>query len=424
MAEKTERQGRGVLSRLPFYSLLVLISSLGFIQLGYPLFGKSAVVTDVFFLITAGCFVIALLVRQLDLRWDGFFWVVIIYLLGVGVSTPFSTNPRLSLTTFPIEIYLVCLSFITFGLIDTTGRLKAAVLAWLIGTGFAVALGLSTLGLFYLDRSNPLLEYLTYHYGAVPVGNFPRITATFASASMFCNYLNVSLILAILALYKNWLWPSVAYLLVAAVLICSVFTVSVGLGGILLALGLVTIIVYRSNAFSVKALAVGGAIAALGFLVVSVFALAYYPNAEIWATVAEFRLMPSSRSLVWRDALNTFGQHPIVGTGLGVPVAGIIFTNTDGSGSLLTDAHNSYLNIAAQSGLMGLIGLLAVTIAILRRWINMLSASTALAFTPALGLAFVCSFVYQGLMGSFEEARHLWVLIGMFVAAYRVENNP
>jgi len=34
-----------------------------------------------------------------------------------------------------------------------------------------------------------------------------------------------------------------------------------------------------------------------------------------------------------------------------------------------------------------------------------------------LGLAFCSAFVYQGLTGSFEDARHLWVLIGLVPAA-------
>jgi O-antigen ligase len=424
MARTKERSDSGLLSRLPFYALLALISSLGFIQVGLPLFGRSVVLTDGLFLLAGGLLGMAVLLRQIRLRWDAFFWTAITYLVALGVSTIFSSDRAQSLKIFPVEIYLVCLSYVAFALIDNAGRLKAVILAWLAGTLFAVAVGIFSVALFYVDRGSFLLEYLTYHYGAVPVGNFPRITATFASASLFCNYLNVALILMILGLRQNWIRHTLGYVLILGILLCSAFTVSIGLGGIFLALGLVSVVVLRHYDIKARALAISGVAAALLFVIVSVFALSYCPDSEVWATAFDIKLMPSSRFFVWRDALQTFLQHSITGIGLGLPVANTVVTNTDGSKSLLTDAHNSYLNVAAQNGLLGLAAIIAITMYLLRRWISVIKGALDAPFTRGIGLAFFCSFVYQGLTGSFEEARHLWVLMGMFVAAYRIENEP
>jgi hypothetical protein len=41
----------------------------------------------------------------------------------------------------------------------------------------------------------------------------------------------------------------------------------------------------------------------------------------------------------------------------------------------------------------------------------------------ALGLAFLVAFAYEGLGGAFEDARHLWVLFGLFLAAKRLEQD-
>jgi len=35
-------------------------------------------------------------------------------------------------------------------------------------------------------------------------------------------------------------------------------------------------------------------------------------------------------------------------------------------------------------------------------------------------LAFLVAFAYEGLGGSFEDARHLWVLFGLFLASGRL----
>ena len=34
----------------------------------------------------------------------------------------------------------------------------------------------------------------------------------------------------------------------------------------------------------------------------------------------------------------------------------------------------------------------------------------------ALGISFISAFLYQGLTGSYEDARHLWVLIGLLAS--------
>jgi hypothetical protein len=40
-----------------------------------------------------------------------------------------------------------------------------------------------------------------------------------------------------------------------------------------------------------------------------------------------------------------------------------------------------------------------------------------------LGLTWLNAFVYQGLTGSYEDARHLWLLLGLLIAAERLETN-
>jgi O-antigen ligase len=91
--------------------------------------------------------------------------------------------------------------------------------------------------------------------------------------------------------------------------------------------------------------------------------------------------------------------------------------------SLLTDAHNSFLSVAAQNGIIGLAAFLFLVGLLLRRWIRELRTTSFTSILALVGLAFLCSFVYQGLTGSYEDARHLWVLIGIFVAAERISGD-
>ncbi|HEU4705130.1 MAG TPA: hypothetical protein VFS45_05430, partial [Sphingomicrobium sp.] len=40
-----------------------------------------------------------------------------------------------------------------------------------------------------------------------------------------------------------------------------------------------------------------------------------------------------------------------------------------------------------------------------------------------LGIAWLSAFAYQGLTGSCEDSRHLWVLFGLLIAANRIETG-
>ncbi len=102
----------------------------------------------------------------------------------------------------------------------------------------------------------------------------------------------------------------------------------------------------------------------------------------------------------------------MTGKGLGQPACAVSFQNTDGSYSMLTDAHNVFLSVAAQSGSLGLAAIIALSFYLWR--LGRRSDDPAVKLIWA---AFVSAFLYQGTVGAYEEARHLWLLIGILVAA-------
>jgi O-antigen ligase len=415
---------QGWISRLTNYSFLLLIFSLGLPQFPIPFFGMEVVATDLLFLLTTGLWVLSLLFERSTFRWHPLYLAIFAYLAALLISAIFSVDRSASFNRFPLQAYLLCLAGLAYNIIDSESLLRRTIVAWLVGTAFAVVLGLATIVLFYLEPNSPLLEYLTYHYGSVPVGDYPRITAGFVSASMLCNYLNVGLVLALLAREKALLPRWMALVLVSAIAIAAVFTISIGLGG--LALGAGAWIWFEPDLprAARRLTFLLGALISFLFLFASFIALASYPGAHAFFTIPliHLDLMPSARMLVWADAFRTFLSHPLTGVGVGKPVASVVFTNTDGSPSLLTDAHNSFLSVAAQEGIIGLAAFTALVVLILKRWIEKVRNVRSLTIFTAVGLALVCSFVYQGLTGSYEDARHLWVLMGIFMAADGVEN--
>jgi len=237
---------------------------------------------------------------------------------------------------------------------------------------------------------------------------------------MFCNYLNVSLLLALAAAALGWITTRTACILTGLILACSFFTISVELGGVFLGLGIAYYLFTNAPSGRRVLVLMTSVVIAVAFLVLSVVSLV--PDQLESIQLAGISFSPSGRILVWQQAWETFKDHIVTGNGLGLPVANVLFKNTEGGYSLLTDAHNSFLNVAAQDGFLGLAGIVAVTLYLLTKWKDALRTGRG-KVTIALGAAFLCAFGYQGLTGSFEHARHLWVLIGLFIAATRIESD-
>ena len=297
--------------------------------------------------------------------------------------------------------------------------MRLAIRVWLFASISPIAVGLFTIVLFYFSPTSWVLSHLTYHYGAVPVGNYPRLSSTFVSASMFCNFLNIELLLLFVAKHKNWIGAAFFWLMLLAASVCAIFTISSGLGAIFLAAGIW--IWYSSGYCPIRRTALaGGVLICLLSLATSFIALQLHSTApySMHLPIFNWEVFPSSRLMVWQEAMNKFLTHPFVGNGPGMPSAAVKFENTEGGFSLLTDAHNSYLSVATQTGITGLIALVGLTVYLshlgFRKWRKR-------PVQAGLAIAFLTAFVIQGLTGAFEDARHLWVSIGMLVAAATIE---
>jgi len=403
---------------------VLLAASLAWMQ-PFPAYeGVSLTPTDIIFPFASLSWLISLALGGVRFRWNRVYWLFIFYFATMAVSSVFSAAPRTSYVKLAGEAYLLGIAVIGFNLLDSENRLKYLVYGWLAGSAIALLIGLFTLALFYAAPGHWLLGYTTYHYGAVPMGNFPRLSATFVSASMFCNYLNVTAVLLLIARRLGWVGPRLFKAFFAAVAVCSAFTVSIGLGGIFLAAGLWIWMFADGRQMILKKAAMSTGLAmAVAFLIPAFAALAPYESAPYsWKLpVLGQTVFPSPRLLVWQQTLDTIAANPLTGKGLNVPTSSVIFTNSEGTMSVLTDAHNIFLSVAAQNGLISLLALVLLCIYLIRIG---LAGAERQPIVTGLTIAFLTAFVYQGLTGAFEDARHLWLLIGLIPAALQFRSRP
>ncbi len=120
-----------------------------------------------------------------------------------------------------------------------------------------------------------------------------------------------------------------------------------------------------------------------------------------------------AREAVWRDALDLFASHPLIGAGAGA-------ISRYGAGQEQVYAHNLLLEVAAEQGLIGLIALVAFLALSFQRLLRaILDAGTARRDLPLL-LAIFAMLIYMLsaslVSGDLNDAREAWMLIGIIVA--------
>jgi hypothetical protein len=400
-----------------FGLFLLLIFSLGFMRPSVDAGRALLTPTDLIFPAVFTCWLIAIAFGAIRITWRSEFLAFGAYFVALFVSAVFSVAPRLSFVRLAGAAYLMLLAVLSSSLITNVDRLRFTTLAWLSGSVLPLIASLIAILFFYFVPESSLLPDLTYHYGAVPVGNFPRISSTFISASMFCNYLTVTLILALLSVRMRWIRTSVALPIIIAIGISALFTVSIALGGVALAAGLWLWLTNRGSRTSQIYLLLGGALA-LAFLVIAPFELSLPAGSSFLGG-----LTPSSRFLVWRDTFQTIVSRPLTGNGIGTAVAGVAYQNSDGTWSMLTDAHNSFLSVLGQTGILGLAAITAIVVVTMKAGSKRSGDEELDYVRRCLLIAFFAAFVYDGLTGSFEDARHLWVLIGLILAAKNMQRK-
>ncbi len=391
---------------LPFASLPELAGYTGNVQ-----------IADVVLLVTGVVWFVLWLARKRSIVWSPAYIFLAAYAVAVTLSAIFSIRPEQSAVKLIGKFYLIAIVFVTINIITSFDILKKVLIAWLVGSGLIILLSLAGIAAYYLGftdpNQNPVLHPI---FGSLPPGRYPRIEGFFNYPSLLCNYLSVTAAFLVLAVSLGWLSKRLAVAFGICLLVVDVFTLTPGLGGIFLAAGLS--IWTNAERVIVRRLAVSAGIlvAALAFFAASVTLFSHTADGSS-VPIATGEISRSHRAEAWRTSFQSFLQNPILGRGIDVPVADSRFTDPSGNRQLLTDAHNTYLSVLAETGIVGFFAFAAFVIYLFTGLIRIRQYDSVTAFVSTILLiAFIDACLYQGLTGSYEDTRHLWALFGMAAA--------
>ena len=391
-------------------------------------FDKTVQLSDLLFLASAIVWVFSLLTKRKDFVWSWFYVFLAAYALSTILSTLTSINPSQSSVKLVGKFYLIGIAFLTVNILTSGGVLKRLLQGWIFGAGLALTLSLLGIVLFYAGFNDPSQNPVVHPvFGSLPSGNYPRIEGFFLYPAMLCNYLSVSWMFALLLVSAGWLKTRNFWIFSVALFVVDAFTLTPGLGGIFLVAGYF----FGRKLEKAQKPALGrlvfatGVLAASAFLFAAAFTVFTFSKDGIRIPLANGEIAASHRAVAWSGAFETFLQNPGFGYGIDMPVTKSEFTGPFGNRHTLTDAHNTYLSVLGETGLVGFVAFLNIICFItmsLMRW----DAKTEFHKTIriCLLLALLDAFFYQSLTGSYEDARHLWILFGMIAAVCKIYAEP
>jgi O-antigen ligase len=322
----------------------------------------------------------------------------------------------------------VLLPWLSQDVLDGEAALRLAVRAWLLGTLLATAVALAGMVAFAFDRE--VLTELGCSYGRLPEGPYPRVCVPFRNPNYLANYLTASvpLLVACGGVLLRAPWRLVA---VVACATAALFTLSTGIGGFALALGIILWATARGRRPRRAAAALAaGALLAIGAAAATVGHVVPAGHGHVEVAGHEWHFARGPRVHTWLSAGDTVAEHPVVGVGYGHLVARTPGADLDPwltghldpfseEGPLFAEAHNTWLNVAGQTGLVGLGAFVFLVVVIARRQrVAPLPVPGPLQDQPVAVVAGLAgAFLFHGLFTGAEEFRHLWALAGLGAGA-------
>jgi O-antigen ligase len=217
--------------------------------------------------------------------------------------------------------------------------------------------------------------------GLAGVDGSLRVFGTFGQPNPFAGYLNLSLALALALLLfgtdmrERWLAGAASVVLFGAEWLSASRG---GLIGLAAALAVLLVVGWRRERIAGIALAAGVPLLAIGLLTHAIpsrltntaLRVLRLDDVSVNGPINNANFSTMERLAHWIAGLNMFRAHPLLGVGAGNYDAAYAryATNLATWPEALGHAHNYYINVAAETGILGLLAFAAVTVSMV--WVG------------------------------------------------------
>lgn len=215
---------------------------------------------------------------------------------------------------------------------------------------------------FYLGYDSMATNFFLFHAGRLPPGTYPRVMAFFENPNRTANHTNVAALIVLAGGRIGWLPNKFAVIVVAFLFIATVFAISTGIGGMILSIGLSIFFAHLGPDLRYRWVILAGCliIAFLAFVSTAISPITRDVEKAFRVPVIDKPIEPSVRFSVWKDSIERGLGYPILGRGTGSDAANLRYEVLSGQRQLLLDAHQAWLNVFGQAGIIGLLAFMAL----------------------------------------------------------------
>lgn len=425
-----------ILKQIDFWLLMIILFLMPIAGM-FTVAGKPVQISDLLFLIYFMVWLIKRIILkkiQVNIK----FYLFCSLFIVLCFSTYFSPFPERSVIGLIIKIYLLSLAYVISEEINSPFKLKWSLNIILI-SGFYVII-LSFWGIIKFKSGFDNIFIISDLYFPFPF--LPRLQSTFSSPNFLSSFLIIILmilggrLLFINFSFKESLSYKIFFMVAIIVFILTFSRDFIGFGW-----GLVFLLRYldmNQNKRRIILIILSNVmfLATIFILVISiwyVFPIKVYrnsngllPSKEIQYNLGEgiltaqmgfvsekhisFNSHLNNRSMLLRDAWQTFLQYPIVGIGVGVlPSKGY------STQPYSLSSHNTYLQILSQTGILGFI-IFYVFVISLFRILGNIEQNNKLYSIKITFQSVLIAFLFIMLFTDLDNFRYFWILAGLILS--------
>lgn len=348
-----------------------------------------------------------------------FVWLLIV---GLVLSFTQAVDPSRSVIFFIQAVFVLALYGVIVDRVNDETVVEKITQVILASTWLVVLFALYQFVGDYLNLPTGLDQGYTNK-----VLGFPRVQAFSKEPLYLANFLFIPLGLLIgYLVQENKPFPRHGVVLLPLIILVFLLTVSRGAYLGLLAFGVLAIIVFgrqllRSRAFQMASLALTLAVLAV-ITIVSLLGPQASQRFLVQATIRDVELSPESifgRLRAFSQAIEVWQTSPITGVGLG----GFGPATGEEISTGYPIVNNQYLELLAESGVVGLVVFVAVIMSILvvfiKIWITIQGVEFIEAMLGGLMAALIATLVQYNFFSTLAII-HIWLLIGLVVAVQSI----
>jgi O-antigen ligase len=352
-------------------------------------------------IILLGWFLSLAIRREPPFRFDTFTVAMFVFLAWLGMSSFYALDSDEALSRFYTFVQLVVATLMFMSVVDTVPRIRGVFWSIVVWTSIATVAGL---GRYYSGMSRTVSGF----------GGDRNEFAIYANIAIVCTYV----------LYQSSKGRGRLLLSVILPILFLGLALTFSRMGVLAMMLSLLVVGYRIA----REKRIAAVLVALAILVLIVAVL---PE-SFWARVGTIgpsmqgrRETVGIRVDLWSMALQMIRDRPITGVGLGnFATASMRYAHGEYLMSRLV-AHNAYISIAAETGLVGLCLFLAVHGVALKSFYRAMSVGTLLN-APSLKMMSIategCLFaiMFSALSLNSEGLKYLWLFFGLAASLGRI----